>query len=99
MSMNGKIIITVFTDPMMGLSYESEPILERLQIEYAGRIEVRYVMSLALTRRLGIFSLPAYMIQLSTLNSARPEPDGNNSRTLIMQSFEYNDFVDAIAKL
>ncbi|MBQ4419684.1 MAG: hypothetical protein II870_08615 [Synergistaceae bacterium] len=95
MSMNGKIIITVFTDPMMGFSYESEPILERLQIEYAGR----YVMSLALTRRLGIFSLPAYMIQLSTLNSARPEPDGHNSRTLIMQSFEYNDFVDAIAKL
>ncbi|MEE0955350.1 MAG: hypothetical protein U0L49_05960 [Eubacterium sp.] len=30
-------IITVFTDPMMGLSYESEPILERLQNEYADR--------------------------------------------------------------
>ena len=39
------------------------------------------------------------MIQLSTLNSARPELDGHNSRALIMQSFEYNDFVDAIAKL
>ena len=57
MSMNGKIIITVFTDPMMGLSYESEPILERLQIEYAGRIEVRYVMSL-LVRDVSDFMTP-----------------------------------------
>ncbi|MBQ6908733.1 MAG: hypothetical protein IJP56_07000 [Synergistaceae bacterium] len=53
MSMNGKIIITVFTDPMMGLSYESEPILERLQIEYAGR----YVMSL-LVRDVSDFMTP-----------------------------------------
>lgn len=44
--MGGKITVTVFTDPMMGLSYESEPIMERLQKEYAGRIEFRYVMSL-----------------------------------------------------
>lgn len=41
-----KIIITAFTDPMMGLSYESEPIMERLEREYGNRIEFRYVMSL-----------------------------------------------------
>ena len=29
---------------MMGLSYESEPIMERLEKEYAGRIKIRYVM-------------------------------------------------------
>ena len=43
--MEDKIILTVFTDPMMGLSYESEPILERLQAEYGNRLELRYVMS------------------------------------------------------
>lgn len=43
--MEDKIILTVFTDPMMGLSYESEPILERLQREYAEQLEIRYVMS------------------------------------------------------
>ena len=42
MGMDDKIILTVFTDPMMGLSYESEPIMERLEKEYAGRIEIRY---------------------------------------------------------
>ncbi len=41
-----KIILTAFTDPMMGLSYESEPIMERLQTEYDGMIEFRYVMGL-----------------------------------------------------
>lgn len=43
--MEEKIILTVFTDPMMGLSYESEPILERLQTEYIGKLSIRYVMS------------------------------------------------------
>lgn len=37
--------MTVFTDPMMGLSYESEPIIERLQQKYGDRLDVRYVMS------------------------------------------------------
>ncbi len=41
-----KIIVNVFTDPMMGLSYESEPILEKLKCEYAEIIEFEYVMSL-----------------------------------------------------
>ena len=41
-----KVILTTFTDPMMGLSYESEPIMERLQKEYGDRIEFRNVMGL-----------------------------------------------------
>ncbi len=53
-----KIILTVFTDPMMGLSYESEPILEKLAKEYAGQIESRYVMSL-LVRDVSDFMTPA----------------------------------------
>ncbi len=52
-----KIILTAFTDPMMGLSYESEPIMDRLQEAYAGRIEFRYVMSL-LVRDASDFMLP-----------------------------------------
>ena len=52
-----KTIITVFTDPMMGLSYESEPIIERLQSEYADAIEIRYVMSV-LVRDVSDFMTP-----------------------------------------
>ena len=43
--MDGKITMTVFTDPMMGLSYESEPIIERLQRKYGAELCVCYVMS------------------------------------------------------
>lgn len=57
MGMDDKIVLTVFTDPMMGLSYESEPIMERLKKEYAGRIEFRYVMGL-LVRDVSDFMLP-----------------------------------------
>lgn len=53
-----KIILTAFTDPMMGLSYESEPIMDRLQTEYAGRLEIRYVMSV-LVRDVSDFMVPA----------------------------------------
>ena len=35
--MEKKILITVFTDPMLGLSYESEPIREKLE---AGNAEI-----------------------------------------------------------
>lgn len=55
--MEDKIILTVFTDPMMGLSYESEPILERLQREYAEQLEIRYVMSV-LVRDVSDFMTP-----------------------------------------
>lgn len=53
-----KVIITAFTDPMMGLSYESEPIMERLQKEYSGKIEFRYAMGL-LVRDVSDFMTPA----------------------------------------
>ena len=52
-----KTIITVFTDPMMGLSYESEPILERLRNEYADTMEMRHVMSV-LVRDVSDFMTP-----------------------------------------
>ena len=52
-----KIILTVYTDPMMGLSYESEPIMDRLKRDYAGQIEFRYVMSL-LVRDVSDFMTP-----------------------------------------
>ncbi len=42
---------------MMGLSYESEPIMEQLAATYAGQIEFRYVMSL-LVRDVSDFMLP-----------------------------------------
>jgi len=41
-----KIIITIFTDPMMGLSYECEPIFRKLWTHFPGKIEYRYMMSL-----------------------------------------------------
>lgn len=44
--MKEKIIMTAFTDPMMGVSYESEPIMERLKQKYGNQIEFLYVMSL-----------------------------------------------------
>ena len=52
-----KITVTMFTDPMMGLHYESEPIIDRLKKEYADRIEFRYVMSL-LVRDVSDFMTP-----------------------------------------
>ena len=55
--MSGKITITMFTDPMMELHYESEPIIDRLKKEYADRIEFRYVMSL-LVRDVSDFMTP-----------------------------------------
>lgn len=44
--MEDKIILTVFTDPMMGLSYESEPIMDLLKAKYGEKLVFRYVMSL-----------------------------------------------------
>ena len=40
-----KIILVTFTDPMMGLSYECEPIFRKLETHFADRIEFRFVMS------------------------------------------------------
>lgn len=57
MTMKEKIIMTAFTDPMMGLSYESEPVMERLKQNYGNQIEFRYVMSL-LVRDVSDFMTP-----------------------------------------
>lgn len=44
--MKENVILTTFTDPMMGLSYECEPIFRKLETHFAGQIAFRYVMSL-----------------------------------------------------
>lgn len=41
-----KITLTTFTDPMMGLSYECEPIFRKLETHFAGQIEFKYSMGL-----------------------------------------------------
>lgn len=51
-----KLIITTFTDPMMGLTYECEPIYDKLKVRYP-QIEFRWVMSLLL-RDVSDFMLP-----------------------------------------
>lgn len=43
--MDDKIILVTFTDPMMGLSYECEPIFRKIETHFAGKLEFRYVMS------------------------------------------------------
>ena len=40
-----KVIIKTFTDPMMGLSYECEPIFRKLETHFEGNIEFQYIMS------------------------------------------------------
>lgn len=41
-----KLTIEIFTDPMMGLSYESEPVFRTLETHYPGMLEFRYRMGL-----------------------------------------------------
>ena len=43
---DNSVVITTFTDPMMGLSYECEPIFRKLETHFRGQIAFRYVMSL-----------------------------------------------------
>lgn len=45
MSSNKTLTLTTFTDPMMGLSYESEPFFRKLETHFQGKIRFRYVMS------------------------------------------------------
>ncbi len=40
-----KVKITTFTDPMMGLSYECEPMFRKLETHFENQIEFKYVMS------------------------------------------------------
>lgn len=39
-----KVTLTIFTDPMMGLSYESEPMIRRLETHFGESFEIRYAM-------------------------------------------------------
>ena len=55
--MEKKILITVFTDPMMGLSYESEPIREKLEASFKDKVSFDYVMCL-LVKDVSDFMLP-----------------------------------------
>ena len=55
--MSEKIIITTFTDPMMGLSWECEPIFRKLETHFAGQIEFHTVMAL-LVRNVRDFMTP-----------------------------------------
>lgn len=52
-----KIIRTTFTDPMMGLSYEQEPVYEKLAAHFGDRLVFHYVMS-GLVRDVSDFMLP-----------------------------------------
>ena len=40
-----KVTILTFTDPMMGLSYESEPVFRKLETHFGGSINFKYLMS------------------------------------------------------
>lgn len=40
-----KVKVTTFTDPMMGLSYECEPMFRKLETHFESQIEFKYVMS------------------------------------------------------
>ncbi len=40
------VTITTFTDPMMGLSYESEPVFRRLETHYGTSVKFKYAMGL-----------------------------------------------------
>lgn len=40
-----RLKISIFTDPMMGLSYESEPFFRKLETHFGDRIEVQPIMS------------------------------------------------------
>ncbi|WP_242258611.1 DsbA family protein [Streptococcus thoraltensis] len=51
------IELEIFTDPMMGLSYESEPFLRYLETHYQGQIQFRYRMA-GLVRDIADFMLP-----------------------------------------
>ena len=52
-----KIIITTFTDPMMGLTYEYEPIYDKLKEHYGDALEFKYIMA-GLVRDVSDFMTP-----------------------------------------
>lgn len=52
------LTITTFTDPMMGLSYECEPLYERLKAHLGDHVQFRYKMAV-LVRDVHDFMIPA----------------------------------------
>lgn len=58
MEQENKISLTTFTDPMMGLSYECEPVFRKLETHFQNQIEFKYVMS-GLVRNVYDFVDPA----------------------------------------
>ena len=52
------IILTTFTDPMMGLSYEQEPVYDKLEAHFGDKHIFKYVMS-GLVRDVADFMLPS----------------------------------------
>ena len=44
MKRQNEIVLTLFSDPMMGLAYECEPTLDRLVERYGNRIVLEYAM-------------------------------------------------------
>ena len=52
-----QVSVAVFTDPMMGLSYESEPVFRALESHYKERIGFRYMMG-GLVRDVSDFMTP-----------------------------------------
>ena len=55
--MSDIMTLTVFTDPMMGLSYESQPILDALKEKYGNQLRIEYRMSV-LVRDVSDFMTP-----------------------------------------
>lgn len=52
-----RIKITIFTDPMMGLSYECQPVFDRLKMTYGDDIVIKHVMA-GLVRDVSYFMTP-----------------------------------------
>lgn len=55
-----KVTITTFTDPMMGLSYECEPIFRKLETHFGENIHFKYNMCV-LVKNVYDFVDPAYL--------------------------------------
>lgn len=64
--MNPAVTITTFTDPMMGLSYECEPLFRRLETHYGTRIHFKYAMGV-LVRNVYDFVNPADLVHGKTV--------------------------------
>ena len=54
----GKVVITQFSDPMMGLSWECEPAIRRVEEELGGTVEIRDRMAV-LVRDVADFMTPS----------------------------------------